>query len=343
MSRTGPASLLGRWVERFRSWRRDSGPPWPVLLRAAVTLSLLGLLVWQVDVGQSLRAMRAAFGPWLALVVLTSVLLIGSSILKWRALLRALGIELGLVRLFRFYTIGIFAGSLLPGIVGGDVVRWHFVSRAIGGRSASVAASILVERATGVVAIVVLAPVAILLDPDRLARPVVLVLTAGAAVAALAGIALATNRRLATSVAYRTRHATVARLVRPLYELHRTLRRFPARVLWVAMGYAVLFYLFGGLFMLLLTEAFSVPLPYAAAFSAQILVNLVGLLPISIGGLGLLQAGDVYFLGLYGVPAASALGISLVKQLVQYGYGIVGAAFLLRRSPWPTGEPAEVP
>lgn len=324
-------SPLARFTDQLRAWKGDSGPRWTFVAKLVVTVSLLGLLFWRIDVAESLRAIRDAFGVWLGLVLVTSVLLIGSSILKWRALLRSLGIDVSLWALFRLYTIGIFASSLLPGIIGGDIVRWQILGRRTG-RSVEVAASILAERVSGVVAIVVLAPLAVVIDPTRLATPVVIVLLAGAAAAVFGGLALALNRRLAITIAYRTRRARLAGFLRPLYELHRTLRRFSAGVLWIAMGYSVLFYLFGGLYMFLLSRAFTVPLPFAASFSAQILVNLVGLLPVSLGGLGVLQAGDVYFLGLYAVSAESALGISLTKQLVQYGYGLLGAVFPLTGS-----------
>lgn len=329
--RVARPSPLARFLDQLRTWKGDAGPRWPFFAKLVVTVSLLALLFWRIDVTESLRTIRDAFGAWLGLVLLTSVLLIGSSILKWRALLSSLGIEVSVRTLCRLYTLGIFASSILPGLVGGDVVRWQVLGRRTG-RSIEVAASILAERASGVVAIVVLAPLAVLIDPARLATPVVIALIAGAIVAVVGGLALAANRRLAVMVAYRTRRARFAALLRPLYELHRTLRRFPARVLWIAMGYSVAFYVLGGLYMYLLTRAFAVPLSFPASFSAQILVNLVGLLPVSLGGLGVVQAGDVYFLGLYAVSAESALGISLTKQLIQYGYGLLGAVFPLTGS-----------
>ena len=79
-------------------------------------------------------------------------------------------------------------------------------------------------------------------------------------------------------------------------------------------------------------QAFGIPLSLLEAATVQLLVGLLTGVPMSIGGLGLTQAGDVYVLGIFGSDAASALGISLVRQGIQYGYcGIGGILFLLWR------------
>jgi uncharacterized membrane protein YbhN (UPF0104 family) len=48
-----------------------------------------------------------------------------------------------------------------------------------------------------------------------------------------------------------------------------------------------------------------------------------------VGGLGIAQAGDVYLLGLLGVDAPTALGMSLLRQALRYLYASLGALLFL--------------
>ncbi len=78
-----------------------------------------------MHLGELAEAFRHALGPWLALALAANSLLLIASTWKWERLLTAVGIKPGFGVLFRFYTIGFFFSSFLPGTVGGEVVRWH--------------------------------------------------------------------------------------------------------------------------------------------------------------------------------------------------------------------------
>ena len=61
------------------------------------------------------------------------------------AVAKAVGVRARYAELLKLYTIGYFASSFLPGVVGGDVVRWHLAGLEAGGR-VRVAATIVAER-----------------------------------------------------------------------------------------------------------------------------------------------------------------------------------------------------
>lgn len=61
------------------------------------------------------------------------------------------------------------------------------------------------------------------------------------------------------------------------------------------------------------------------------LVFLLTLLPFTIGGLGVREAGFIGLLHLYGIAAAEALAFSLVLFAIQIAIGIVGMAIELRQ------------
>jgi len=96
------------------------------------------------------------------------------------------------------------------------------------------------------------------------------------------------------------------------------------------MCYSFLFYLAAALTFFLICRAFGTHITLLEATSVQVLLCLLTLIPISLGGLGLAQAGDIYLLGVLGIDAATALGISLVRVLIQYGYALLGGILFIR-------------
>lgn len=320
---------IAREATRRKLHGSAGGRAWSFPAKLLVTVALLAFLFWRIEVAAFLRAIEASFGWWLLAALLVSFLLIVISILKWHRLLQALGVETSRRALLKLYMMGNFGGLFLPGVIGGDVIRWHLTARRLGGSSAKVAASIVAERASGAAALVLLAIPTVLWNARLGTGPVILfILLMGGFLVGL--IVLGTNRRLAAMFARRGRRLPIRGLIRAGIDFLAALRQFSTPVLLVALGYGALFYLTNGLVLLMLCRALELNLGYADALSAQILTNLLGLLPISLGGLGLVQAGHVYFLGFFGVAAASALAISIVKQFIHYGYGLVGGSFLLR-------------
>jgi len=309
---------------------RPSRSTWIFLSRAAVTTTALGLLLGRMDLSRCGTAIQQSRGGWLLAALAWHSLGLVVSTVKWERLLESLGIETNRWALFKLYSIGFFASTFLPGMVGGDVLRWHLAGRHLQERS-RVAASILVERVTGFMGLVLLCLFAILRDPERLARPPVLVLLATMLGALLAVVALILSRRLAALAARLTRRRRLLRVtVRPLFRVHRILRKFPRRPVGTALGYSLLFYAICAVTLFLVCRAFGVAVGVMEALSIQVLVSLLTTLPISLAGLGLAQAGDVYLFGLLGVDSARAFSISIVRQLINFAYRLLGGIFFVR-------------
>lgn len=293
-----------------------------------VTLAILAFLLSKIDLTVSVNAIKRSMSMWLIAAFLSNSLGLIISACKWECLLRALGISTSRWAVIQLHTIGFFANRLLPGAVGGDVVRWHLAGQQMGERL-KVAATIMVERVTGVAALVVLCFVAVFIVPELATLPVLLLLVC-MSIAFFCGLALVVNRRLTTVLMFRIRRRRVGRALWVLYKLHRTLRRFPRKPLLIALGYSVLFYISAGLTFFLICKAFEAEISFFEATTVQAVICLLILIPISLGGFGLTQAGDVYLLGLLSISAAHALGISIMRLLITYGYAIVGGLLFVQ-------------
>ena len=141
-----------------------------------MSLALLGLLLNSTDLHALwalIRSLRLPiFLASLLLHLITQVL----STLRWRCLLRAEKINLSIWRLILLYFEGMFFNLMLPTLIGGDVVRGYQVFRLTRRHEASLA-SILVERLSGYVALVLIACVALIFAYRYLQDPVVVWLT----------------------------------------------------------------------------------------------------------------------------------------------------------------------
>ncbi len=72
-------------------------------------------------------------------------------------------------------------------------------------------------------------------------------------------------------------------------------------------------------------------LPFAVVLVAFPIVLFLALLPISIGGLGVQEAGIVYFFHLFGMPSEVALALALLLRVYELLLQVPGAWIYMRR------------
>ena len=106
---------------------------------------LAALLFWgQIDLkalSQLVRDPTAVVG---CLALLLVCLPLGA--LRWRVLLRPLGVSIPFVNLLHFFNIGVLANMFLLGSAGGDAVRGLYAWRATGRTGDRIAVSVLADR-----------------------------------------------------------------------------------------------------------------------------------------------------------------------------------------------------
>ena len=66
------------------------------------------------------------------------------------------------------------------------------------------------------------------------------------------------------------------------------------------------------------------------AATEQASISLLSLVPLSVLGLGITQAADVYLLGLLGIEPGVGLAVCLIRLAIAYGYMLLGAVLFVR-------------
>jgi uncharacterized membrane protein YbhN (UPF0104 family) len=248
-----------------------------------------------------------------------------ASALKWRLLLRASGLEVGVGEALRAHAAGLFANLCLPSLVGGDVVRAGWIAR--GGRDlARPAAAGLADRAIDSLALVALAALASGVVPGAwrggAGRPL--------AAAALALLGVTIGGILAARALDPERlPERAARFLRPLRE---ALGALAARRRAAAAALAISLAVQGGFVLLnaALGAAVGIALPLAVWFLAWPLAKLAALLPVSLGGIGVREVALAALLAPFGVAPALAVGQSLAWETLLVASGLAAGAAL----PW---------
>ncbi len=300
-------------------------------LRLLVSVALLTWLAWRTDWAQLGRAFtQLHLELWLAAVglyLLTQVI----SALRWQLLAEPLGFHQSLPQYIRFYFIGMFFNLLLPTSVGGDVVRgWYLDSGT--GRRVLAFLSVIADRFSGLVVLILLACAAVLFCPITLPPwvPVCVWATAACAFLGLVTLLVAAQYSggqecLSAGWQVPRRAAALAR------SLSNSLTLFAVqpRLLLATTGLSLLVQAANVILVWLVGQAIDAPVPASYYWILVPMVTLLTLLPISLNGMGVREGGTVLFLAPLGVSQATALSLALLWFSVFAAASLCGAGVFL--------------
>jgi glycosyltransferase 2 family protein len=277
-----------------------------------VSALLLGAVLAYVDVSEVGAALRDGEWSWFAAAVALMGLVAVVGGIRWQLLLREADVEVSSVRAVRAVGASLFLNNVLPTSFGGDAARAWLVGRE-SGRLLRSAVATVVDKATGLGCLFLLAWIALALDsravPSSLVHVLVWVTIGLAAAAAVAALTAAGVRPVVRRLPER-----LASMIRDTWATLRIWSRSGRLMGWLlALGL-----LYQGLAVLALVcvgNTVSVDLSFALAAVAGAIVVVAMLIPVSIGGLGVREGGFVLLLGEAGIDGADATVISLLSAV----------------------------
>lgn len=309
----------------------------PKWARGFLGLAILGILLFIVDFGSVLVALKDIRLLDIFYLLLLSVVLVLVSVLKWRLFLARLGIAASVSHLFRLYLVGYFVNLLMPSSIGGDVVRSLYVGKEID-KIKSVSATLL-ERYTGFIAMVVMSLIAVWWAPQVTTQIRFLTLFIGGGAVALT-LAMVTGR-----------FSRLSELVRLPVGVHAKILRLQEGVRWGlsdktllvrAGALSVVFHLLTIVNTAVVGHAVGwQEIPWADLLVVVPLILLVGAVPVSPQGLGIQEGAFVFFLSSVGATSAQAMAIALVLRAKSYILASCGGVLWVGlRRPTSQVEPA---
>ena len=302
--------------------------------RAAVSITLLGLLFYFLPLGQVRDALgRLPAEVWL--VVLFGFLLGHAvGITKWRMFVNAARGGLARVDATLCYSAGLFANLCLPSIVGGDLLRMALAGKLSRRPEAALWGGVM-DRLTDLLSLAILVTAGGLLvrggESGWIGRVLTVAVLVGVVLVALV-LPLLIRRPLAR---------WPRRLRRPVGRGLVGLRQLRRRPGTAALGLMLSLGIQGSFVLLnaLLGRSIGIEVDLAVWFLVWPLAKIASLAPISLGGLAVREASLAALLLPFGVPVARSVVCSLLWQTVLIAGGLMGGLIWLvlhrtRRISW---------
>jgi len=294
-------------------------------IQIAVSALLLALILRQVHWAEVWAALREIDVRWLAAAWALFLCGVGVRAVRWQVLLQALAVRRPLAELATWYLVGGFFNVILPTGFGGDVVRAAELAQD-SGRPARVVNSVLVDRYLGIIVLLAMGLIAAPLRPGTAARLTVALMGALFAGGLAAGWLL--------------RQPWLAELARRPGPFGRGLKRLGGEALADAFAAydrrALGRGLLASLAFNLLQIAWNVALGWGLGLRLPLVVYLVcvpltavALLLPAFGGLGVRELTYVGLFAQAGVPAPTALALSLGVYIITVATGLVGGVIYL--------------
>lgn len=295
-------------------------------LRLLISFGLLALVLWLAHWQSVVGVLRQVAGRWVFVALLLGIadrLLLNY---RWQILLAARGVPIGFLRLFGVQLAANFFGAFLPSSMGVDAVRIAALCRA-GEPAAPVVAATLVDRASIVIATFVFGSAAILtLAGERIPRDVKLVVlysTLAVVLATLAAIHPGVRRRVRLALLPRIPERW-GRAVSAVADASLAFRHEGGTLIALAILTAGLLAI-RILFTKALTLACGVEIPIQSLMLVIPILWIILMLPITIGNIGLQDAGYVGLMSLIGVGAPIAVSVSLLEHVIMRVVCLPGA------------------
>jgi len=286
-------------------------------LKLLLTCGLLIAVVMSVDVGTVWQRIIAV-NPLLILAALLC-LVVGYVLcgLRWAWIAQGLGLEVSRGQKIRLYFLGMFASLFLPSTIGGDVVRGILLAKGEGrkGIGFRAAASVILDRLNGMCALVVLLTVCMLM----FSWPTAL-WWSWLAMVAVMWIGM---------LAYPWLHARLPEKLAVLRQLPLDTRGFQ-RMWWQSLPVSFVFQMMIIQAHVFLGIAVGLEMSWAAFAVMVGLVALVSILPISLNGFGVREAGYVGFAVYFGGSGDAATAMAALWVIVLAIAALPGAWVLWR-------------
>lgn len=302
---------------------------WLTLIRIVVSVGIIAFfLIFQKETLQTfLESIREANLILFALAIVGYIPIMVLSLFRWNALLKVQGVHLSSSKILRLFLIGTFFNNFTLGVTGGDVVKAYYVSQEAKDRKAEVILTVFLDRVIGMVALFFIALIALFFTQDNPELQSLRTLIFGLFLGTLLFCILLFNKSLLKKIPYL--ESTLQKLpfyhgLRQIYNAFHLYHRHKRVLLLTFMLSIVLqtcmmflIYILGFALDIQNTQLvhYFLFFPIIATLSA---------LPISLGGLGVGEAGFVYFFGMVGVSAGKAFALGLCTRFVWIFWGLIG-------------------
>lgn len=304
--------------------------------RAVAGLAALTLLLLLLDPAETWHVLSHCRPDYVALSLGLMGLVMVIRAHRWWMVSRGIGLPLPFLALLEITFVSNYFNLFLPGSLGGDAYRAYTAAR-LSDRKLRSVAGVVIERVTGLIALMAVGVVAAVLS--RAALPFERELLLGICVAIVLAIAagywaLCRARPLYRRFQHLLPGFVSSRLPPERWEIILTVAEDVAQrrstfLASTATGVVLQLVVLTTYYTTSLALGSAVPIHFFFVFFP--VIELAGMVPITVNGLGIKEGLVVLFLKLANVPASFSLGLAILNRLLAVAYGLVGGLIWLAR------------
>ena len=303
-------------------------------LRVGLTLFVTALcaayVVWKIDVGRTVEILGDTQLGYFLLALTITVSTTWPMALRWKWLLDAKGIHDRLSWLTRAYFVSYAAGQVLPTAVGGDAARIYETAKRHPGNTGTIAGSVVLERAIGGAATLLLAAIGLALAIGEYDVDIYLWIEGVFVVATVVAGFVIFSRSLRSRLGRFRPLLAKLRIEKPVGALYRGMHgyRDHVRALLAVFVLTIAIQVVRIIAIWLCGEAVGVDLSPRPYFVLGPLLFLVMLVPFTINGLAVREAFFVSFMTRLDVSPDAAAATGFLFFATTIGLALPGAAIV---------------
>jgi uncharacterized protein (TIRG00374 family) len=314
------------------------GLNWKGVLQLLVGVGALTLAFAKSDVRGVLDAILQTRFELLPVSIGASFAVTWLMAYRWRVILGSRGHRIGMGRLFAYYLIATFFQNFVPGgSMTGDATRLIYVDRLVRDK-ALVLSTLIYERIIGTFALFLIGLIATLLSHVYVQTDPMIYIGEAALGIAFLGVGAVMSESLATpfaafiaraSASLRA-HKAGAGLARTILGISSLRHHEGLFLKTLGISLAVRLVWCAGCYVA--AQAMGLPIGVSLVFAFISLADLVRLMPISVGGVGVREWALVALFATVGIGQERALTFSLLAFAPLYVNAIVGGILYLSRA-----------
>ncbi|MDR0601340.1 MAG: flippase-like domain-containing protein [Treponema sp.] len=299
-----------------------------IVLKILVSIALVAILVVTANIREIVSTVSRFNIIWLGPVFFFIILAVIISVFKWKALLKAQGIAVSVLKLFRYYTAGFFFNNFLPSSLGCDGVRTLLLKNEFNSY-AGAASSVAAERILATASLGFLGLVGALFASSP-QPPAAAALGIIFAVGVLLTALLLTGFIPKKLVEKQSKFATGWK---DFAGASADLRRQPLSLV-VCFVESIAFQMAVALSQEAIILGLGLPpLGLGDLFFASAASSAIAMIPLGVNGYGFREGGFIYLLGPLGYSSSAAFSVSILFAFFVAVYSLSGAFFWIRERP----------
>ena len=300
------------------------------LLKALVSIALMTLLIWKIDLGRIITAFSGLDVAWFSLATFFFFLQQIIVAYCWKIVLDAQVSQVSLLKVTQVHFIGIFFGVLLPTSIGMDIVRAFSLSRHMT-KKVDAMSSLFFVRVVGYFVFFFLALMFAMYVAIRSGNFVFAGIILGMAALFVLLVWISLHPVFHKWIEKVLDKLKLWRFSSKLGEFRSsTIALLNEKTVFIkVVAYSIFFQVFGIYIVYLVGRSVGIELGLVYYFIYVPVIMAITILPLSLAGIGLREGAFVFFFAPLGVPEAKSLTLSLLLFSQMLILAVIGGGIYL--------------